>query len=183
MPVTEATYERLALEDPEGQWEYVCGRVRRKPSMTQEHNDIQWFLAFLLQGQLARSAFHVRSNAGRTSRTDASYFIPDVMVVPVADMQALRGTGALEAFESPLPFVAEVWSPSTGDYDVEDKFPEYRRRGDLEIWRIHPFERTVTAWRRGDDGTYSEQIFRGGTLTIASLPGVTIDFEQIFAFP
>ncbi|MEP6871059.1 MAG: hypothetical protein ABI939_04320 [Anaerolineaceae bacterium] len=33
----------------------------------------------------------------------------------------------------PLPFVAEVWLPSTGEYDVDEKFPQYQRRGDLEI--------------------------------------------------
>ncbi len=35
-----------------------------------------------------------------------------------------------------------------GRVDVESKLPDYRRRGDLEVWRIHPYERTLTAWRR-----------------------------------
>lgn len=30
MPVSEATYERLALEDVDGQWEYLCGQLRQK---------------------------------------------------------------------------------------------------------------------------------------------------------
>lgn len=183
MPVTEETYRRLALEDSEGQWEYVCGRVRQKPGMTQEHNDLQWFLAFMLQSQLSRDEFHVRSNAGRTARPATSYFIPDVMVIPVKYMASLRGTGELEAFTDPLPFVAEVWSPSTGEYDVEDKFPDYKRRGDLEIWRIHPHDRTVVAWRLEPEGSYSEHIYSGGTVPIASLPGVTIDLAELFRFP
>lgn len=183
MPVTEETYKRLALEDSEGQWEYVCGRVRQKPSMTQEHNDLQWFLAFMLQSQLPRTEFHVRSNAGRTHRPEASYFIPDVMVIPVDYMAGLRGTGELEAFTEPLPFVAEVWSPSTGTYDVEDKFPDYKRRGDREIWRIHPVDRTVTAWRLRPGGTYSENSYGEGVVPIDSLPGVSIDLAELFRFP
>jgi Uma2 family endonuclease len=54
----------------------------------------------------------------------------------------------LEIYDEPLPLVAEVWSPSTGGYDVLAKLPEYRRRGDTEIWLLHPYERTLTAWRR-----------------------------------
>jgi Uma2 family endonuclease len=49
----------------------------------------------------------------------------------------LRGD-ELELYVEPLPLVVEVWSPSTGQYDVDEKLPEYQRRGDLEIWRFHP---------------------------------------------
>ncbi len=30
MPMSEAIYERVALEDPEGLWELACGRLPRK---------------------------------------------------------------------------------------------------------------------------------------------------------
>ena len=80
------------------------------------------------------------------------------------------------------PFVAEIWSPSTGDFDVETKFPEYRARGDAVIWRIHPFERTVTAWVRRADGGYDERALPLGRVAIESLPGVTIDLELLFEF-
>ena len=45
MPVTAATYERLALEDPEGQWELHRGRLREKPGMTFAHNQATILLA------------------------------------------------------------------------------------------------------------------------------------------
>ncbi|MBA4181238.1 MAG: hypothetical protein C0506_11670, partial [Anaerolinea sp.] len=80
-------------------------------------------------------------------------------------------------------FVAEVWSRSTGEYDVESKFPEYRARGDLEIWRIHPYEHTVTAWRRQPDASYSETFYADGTAEIASLPGVRIPLAELFDLP
>ena len=79
-----------------------------------------------------------------------------------------------------MPFVAEVWSPSTGDYDVEEKLREYQRRGDPEIWRIHPYERSLTAWRRRPDGTYEQTVQRGGTVQPVALTGVTIDLDAIF---
>src|SRR5437660_1315981 len=40
MAVSVATYERLVLEDPEGRWEYWCGRPRRKPDMTANHEHL-----------------------------------------------------------------------------------------------------------------------------------------------
>ncbi len=76
--------------------------------------------------------------------------------------------------------VAEVWSPSTGNYDVDAKIPEYQRRGDLEIWRLHPYDRMLTVWRRQEDGSYEtfEQI--GGSIQPFALPGVTIDIDSLF---
>jgi Uma2 family endonuclease len=89
-------------------------------------------------------------------------------------------TMRLESYMQPLPFVAEVWSPSTGDYDVDTKFPEYKKRGDLEIWRIHPYDRQIIAWRRQADGSYSETAYTSGEVPVASLPGVTIKLDSLF---
>ena len=74
-----------------------------------------------------------------------------------------------------------VWSRSTADYDVNTKIPEYRRRGDLEIWRIHPYERTLTTWRRQPDGSYTETLYREGRVPVVSLPGVFIEIAELFA--
>jgi Uma2 family endonuclease len=75
--------------------------------------------------------------------------------------------------------VVEVWSPSTGHYDVATKLKGYRERGDTEIWFIHPYERTLTAWRRQPDGSYVEETHRGGVVAVASLPGVVIDLDVL----
>jgi len=153
MPVSERTYLQLALEDP-NQWELHCGNLRRKPAMTAAHNDIGFELAFRLRQQLDRSQYRVRHNSGHVRRSAENYYIPDVFVIPTDLFRPLRDLrNVLEAYDAPLPLVVEVWSPSTGDYDVDAKLPEYQRRGDLEIWRIHPFERTLIAWRRQPDGS------------------------------
>ena len=59
--------------------------------------------------------------------------------MPAAYGRAFAGRPVLAILPDPLPLVAEVWSPSTGDYDIDTTAPVYQRRGDLEIWRIHPF--------------------------------------------
>jgi Uma2 family endonuclease len=124
----------------------------------------------------------VRSNAGHVRISAEHYYIPDVFVIPVALRTSLRGTRELETYEGPLPLVVEVWSPSTGDYDVEVKLHEYRRRGHLEIWRIHPYERTLTAWRRQANGEYVESTYTQGIVQPIALPNVSIDLDALFAY-
>lgn len=180
MPVSEQTYLRLALEDP-GQWELHCGHLRRKPGMTAEHNEVAFELGLRLGQQLNRNQYRVRVSLGHVRRSAESYYIPDVFVIPNELFQQQRGRpDVLEAYGAPLPLVIEVWSPSTGDYDVDAKLPEYQARGDLEIWRVHPFDRTLTAWRRQVDGTYAVSAFIGGTVQPVALPGVSIDLDTLF---
>jgi Uma2 family endonuclease len=83
-------------------------------------------------------------------------------------------------FSGPLPLVVEVWSSSTSDYDGDTKLSDYQQRGDLEIWRIHPYERTLTSWQRQPDGSYQETIHRSGSVTPIGLPGVTIDLKTLW---
>jgi Uma2 family endonuclease len=149
--------------------------------MTAEHNYVTGRLFFHLMRQLDASQFDVRVNMGHVRRSVESYYIPDVFVVPTDLVRPLRGQrNVLEAYQAPLPLVVEVWSPSTGDYDVDSKLPEYQRRGDTEVWRIHPFDRTLTAWRRQPDGSYTETLFTGGQVQPIGLPGVVINLETLF---
>lgn len=86
----------------------------------------------------------------------------------------------LESYAKPLPFVAEVWSEPTEAFEREVKFPEYMARGDLEIWRIHPYEKSLIGWRRQVDGSYMESHYAGGAVPVESLPGVLIEPERLF---
>jgi Uma2 family endonuclease len=183
MPISEKTFKQVALEDPEGHWELHCGMLRRKPGMTYEHNYAMEELNYALRRQLDPSKFEVRSNAGRVSRSPQNYYIPDVFVLPAELTEALLGHRVLETYSAPLPLVVEIWSPSTGDFDVETRLGEYQRRGDQEIWRLHPYERTLTAWRRQPDASYLEHVQQGGTIQPIALPGVTIDLDALFRSP
>jgi Uma2 family endonuclease len=181
MPVTARTYQMVALEDPEGRWELHRGRLREKPAMTASHNQAGIDLAFSILQQVDRREYTVRVDSGRAKRADETYYIPDVFVVPTRlVLPQLGRTDLLEVYESPLPFVSEIWSPSTGSYDVDKKIPEYMKRGDLEIWRLHPYERTVVAWQRQPDGSYTERVCRGGTVRLQALPNVVIDLDALF---
>lgn len=182
MPVSARTYTAIALEDPEGQWELHRGRLREKPAMSFTHNQMMFELAFQLRSQLDPRTYGVRANSGRVRRTDETYYIPDVFVLPLALAEWIRDRpDVLEVYEEPLPLIVEVWSPSTGDYDIDAQLPEYQRRGDLEIWRLQPFERKLTVWRRQPDGSYAVAEYTSGTVQPVALPGVTIDLDALFA--
>ncbi|MCD6034114.1 MAG: uncharacterized protein K0S78_6300, partial [Thermomicrobiales bacterium] len=150
--------------------------------MSVEHGDIMMVLAALLHNQLDRNVFRVRAHHARLRRSADTYYVPDIAIIPTPMERALRERpGSLDAYADPLPLVIEIWSPSTGGYDINEKLPDYQRRGDLEIWRVHPYERTLTAWSRRPDGTYTESVYRGGIVHPESLPGVAIDLDALFA--
>ena len=182
MVVTAEEYERIALEDPDSRWELVDGYLRQKPTMTTQHNEVQVRLAIQLTRQLDLNAYTWRLDNSRAARRPRSFYIPDLFVVPVQYVRRrLVGEPRLEVFDEPLPLVVEVWSRSTGRYDIDSKLPMYRQRGDAEIWRIHPTRKALTAWRRQPDGSYTETVYTGGTIEPIALPGVAIDIDQLFA--
>ena len=179
MPVSEETYRRLALEDHEGHWEWHCGRIRQKPPMSEAHEHLGVQLMVKFVNQLNPDEFTVRPNMGRV-RTLESYYIPDFYVIPTEVAWPRRHGRNLEVWEMPLPLVVEIWSPSTGDYDVNVKLTEYKRRGDTEVWLIHPYDRTFTVWRRQPDGSYSESIQTAGVVSPVAVPNVTLDLDTFF---
>lgn len=181
MPVSEETYERVALEDPDGKWELVCGRLRQKPIMTSEHNQVQRMLTWLLGQQLHPREYVVDMDATRLRISSGLSYIPDVCVIPTEFVRRIQAQPrTFEVFDDTMPLVVEVWSPSTGDYDVEQKLREYQLRRDHEIWRIHPYERTLTAWRLRPDGSYTETLYTSGAVEPVALPGVAITLADLF---
>lgn len=183
MGISMKTYEQIALEDGDGLWELVCGRLREKPGMTYDHNQTMTNTGLLIAAQLDPDAYRIRINAGRM-RMETTAYIPDVMVIPAPLFEKLRRERprGLEMYREPLPLVVEVWSPSTGRRDRTQKLRSYQARGDAEVWLIHPYERWLRAWRRQPDGSYVETLYTGdATVEPVALPEVWIDLAKLFA--
>jgi Uma2 family endonuclease len=177
--ISEEKYREIALGDPK--WELHHGRLREKPGMSMDHGGSMVALVEQLLFQLDRTVYTLRFNHARLRVSADTYYIPDVVVIPVEIERALRKhTRTLDAYSEPLPLVVEIWSPSTGDDDIRAKIPVYQERGDEEIWFIHPEQRTLTAWRKQSDGDYERSTYRGGIVYPQSLPGVAIDLEALF---
>jgi Uma2 family endonuclease len=174
-------YERFALGDMGRGWELVDGRLREKPPTSIGHDYRSFDLAVFLTNHLPRDRYRVHHDSAKLERADRSYFIPDVAVTsPSGEIRLQTDPHDLNLHTDPALLVVEVWSPSTGDYDLETKIRAYQERGDLEIWRLHPFDRYLIAWRRQPDGSYTEETFHGGTLTPIALPEVTVTLDDYF---
>jgi Uma2 family endonuclease len=181
MPVTQETFKLLALEDPEGQWELHHGRLREKPTMSFTHNETLTRLGLAIGRQIDEDHYVLRINTGRVKRSDETYYVPDVFVIAQSPRERSLPT-SLEIYEQPALFIAEVWSPSSANYDVDQKLPEYQRRGDLEIWRVHPLERSVKIWVRSADGSYDSRTVSSGVIELSAIPNVRIELRKLFAY-
>ena len=180
--MSEEAYRELALGDSGERWELVRGHLWETPGMSVTHTQVTMKLAALLLRQLDWDQFRVIVGLARLRVSSDTYYLPDVVVIPTATVRELRqNPRALDAYAEPMPLVVEVWSPSSGDRDIDLKLPDYQRRGDAEIWYIHPYEQTLTVWRRTPDGSYDETVYRDGIARPESLPHVAIDRDELFA--
>jgi Uma2 family endonuclease len=178
--ITEQEYRVLALE--ESRLELWDGEPREKPLMSSAHEDIAAYLGHLLMSQVDRKSFRVSINGVEARISGSTYFIPDVTVIPTAWVVPFRDDPRhVAAHADPLPLVVEIWSRTNGAYDFERKLDSYRKRGDAEMWYIHPYERTLIVWRLQDDGIYDEAHYTGGAIPVSSLPGVVIDLDDLLA--
>jgi Uma2 family endonuclease len=179
--MSETEYREFVLAHPDSQWELHDGRLVEKPAMSWDHGRTTSRLARQLLAQLDEAAYEVRINEGRVRRAVDTVFIPDLLVVPAAYGESFIDRPVLAILGEALPLVVEIWSPSTGEYDIDSKVPVYQQRGDLEIWCVHPYDRTLTRWVRQSDGSYVESVLREGIIELTALSGVTIDLDQLFA--
>jgi Uma2 family endonuclease len=179
--MTEEEFRAFSLGDKAGQWELHRGELVEKSGMSVAHGGVMMRMTELLLPQLDRRAFRLRVHHARARRSSDTYYIPDIAIVRTETVLALMEHPLdLDAYPDPLPLVIEIWSPSTGKYDLMAKLPDYQARGDLEIWYVHPYEHTLTAWRRRPDGTYSESVYHSGVVRQESAPEVVIDLEELF---
>jgi hypothetical protein len=109
-----------------------------KPGMTFDHDGESAYLGAMLINQLDRRDYVVNVNGGKARRSERYYFIPEVVVIPMAYGAHLHGDPrGVNAHAEPLPLVVEIWSRTTARYDYGVKLQAYRERGDLDIWFIH----------------------------------------------
>jgi Uma2 family endonuclease len=178
--MSEQEYQELVFRDGDHIWELWDGVLVEKPTMSMRHDNFASYLGNQLMNQLDQNEYRVNVNGGKTRYTARNYLVPDVVVIPAAyQMPFEEDPRAFNAFNEPLPLVVEIWSRTTGPYDVEAKLPVYRERGDLEIWYLHPYNRTLTVWRHQPDGSYAEDHYTGGIVPVTSLPGVAVDLAAL----
>jgi len=85
-------------------------------------------------------------------------------------------------YGGPPDLAVEVFSPSTEDLDVSEKFVEYAQAGVSEYWQVDPTARTIYVFTLRD--RHYAQFGRfgpGQQLNSALLPSFTLLTDEIFA--
>src|SRR5579885_1335590 len=112
MTVSVKTYEQVALEDSDEQWELICGRLRAKPPMTFAHNAIPRLLTDMFREWSEWSEYVTAENSARLRVSTGSFLVPDLCVIPrqLWRRHIREQAEELEIYAEPLPLVVEVWS-------------------------------------------------------------------------
>lgn len=99
---------------------------------------------------------------------------PDVLIV--CDLEKLDQRGMRGAPD----WIAEVLSPTTASHDQTVKLRTYERAGVLEVWFVHPSDRTLTVHRL-EHGHYGRPIILElkGLIAIGAVPDVAIDWDLL----
>ena len=159
--------------------------VKEPPAPSRSHQEVvgELFLQIrlALEGKPYRTyvaPFDVRlPKSGEADDRIDTVVQPDVLVVGGLEKLDERGMrGAPD-------WIAEVLSPSTASHDHVLKVPVYERAGVLEVWLVHPIDRTLTLYRL-KNGSYGRPIVLElkGRTAIAAIPGVTIDWDRLPPF-
>lgn len=156
--------------------------VKEPPAPTRFHQELvgelHYQVKLALEGQRWRAyvaPFDVRlPKAGEADDLIDTVVQPDVLIV--SDRHKLDDHGMRGAPD----WIAEVLSPTTARHDQLVKIPVYERAGVLEVWLVHPIERTLTVYRLGNGRYERPNVFElKGRTAIGALPGVSIDLDRL----
>ena len=120
--MTVQDYERFVMTGVKGAWELHDGVLAEKPGMSWDHGRIIHRFARQVLPQLDEE-HEVRFNEGRALKPDATIYIPDLPIVPVAYGRDFAGRPVLAIFSGPLPLVVEVGRPRREPTTSIRRFP------------------------------------------------------------
>ena len=105
---------------------------------------------------------------------------PDICVI--CDPSKLDERGCVGAPD----LVVEVFSPSTGKRDMNEKFVLYEKSGVGEYWIVYPNDQAVTVFllKKGkfSEGTTYELINGAKKIPVKTLKGLVIDLKELFEY-
>ena len=184
-PTISYTYaDYLAWDFPE-QSELIKGKLWLRPAPRRMHQevsaDIHSLLRNYLRGKKCRAyaaPFDVRLIKGGPQHDAQIRTVvqPDICVV--CDLAKLDEKGCL----GPPDMVVEIMSPGSVGHDTRAKFALYEENGVNEYWLVTPGEKSVTVFVL-DNGQYEQlgEYFRPGPIPVHTLPGLTLEWEEVFA--
>lgn len=171
----------------EERWELIDGEAfAMAPAPSRLHQEFVVALAAQIHPKLAETGcrvyvapFDVRlPKSGESDDHVDTVVQPDLAIV--CDTAKLDDKGCRGAPD----WVIEVLSPYSAAHDQIRKRTLYERHGVREYWLLHPTDRILTIYRLGEEDTYGrpDVVELRGTTTVATLPGLEIDWPSTEAF-
>jgi Uma2 family endonuclease len=148
---TAGDFEEYA---PEMQFcEYVAGTIYMPSPVSDEHQELVLFLAFLFGDFADRQPgrWQVLAGPAVLRLTPERFLEPDLFL-------RLRESGP---GSPPALFVLEILSPSNRAYDLEWKSAFYQEAGIPEVWYVDPRDQAVVVDRKADRGYSRERLDTG----------------------
>ena len=131
--------------------------------------------------EIYTAPFDVRLPKNGETDDDKIYNVvqPDICVI--CDPSKLDKRGCIGAPD----LIVEVFSPSTGKRDANEKFLLYESSGVREYWLVYPENKAVNVFLllsngKYDEGTIYEVINRQTKVPVQTLEGLIIDLEELF---
>lgn len=170
--------EYLALERASKvKHEFVDGRIVAMAGGTPEHSLIASNLIAALRGRLRGRCLVFNSDLRVNVAATGRYTYPDVTVVCGRPEYSPKDSTAVR---NPR-LVVEVLSPSTEDYDLDDKLDDYRRMPSVvEVIMVRADKRRVHLWHRTDPFRWVVTEHQGeDAIDLAGL-GITLPLAEIY---
>jgi len=170
-----------ALTDEDVKAELFDGVMIVHSPSTLRHEDLQGFLlsAMRLYAE-AKGLGKVMGSNALMQLAPERRFAPDVLFVRAKRVP----TPLLPELEGPADLVVEVLSPSTRQYDLQEKRSAYREGQIPEIWLVDGDQQRVLVDRLDPGrGRYQTRTVRRGLLRSSSLPGFSLKAEWLWQEP
>jgi Uma2 family endonuclease len=175
--VTEEMFDELVDEDTKA--ELFDGVMIVHSPAVLEHDDIGGFIRALMRFCAARKRLgSVLGPDGIVHLASCRKFCPDFFFVRKERMPRPKP----KQFEGAPDVVGEVLSPSTWDYDLEDKLSAYQEAGVGEMWFVDAENRQVIISRKRR-GKYVQETVTKGKATSDVLAGFWVNVSWLCADP
>lgn len=128
--------------------------------------------------QVYHAPFDVRLTTGGANGNQQIQTVvqPDICVV--CDPAKLDDRGCLGAPD----WIIEIVSPGNTARDTKTKFDLYEESGVREYWIVYPGQNTVTAYvLKNEQYTLMGEYIEPGLMPVTSLPGLAVEWTELFA--
>jgi Uma2 family endonuclease len=177
---TYADYKEWELDEGE-RWEIIYGEAYAMSAPNTRHQEILTELLghfyIFLRGKPCKvypAPFDVRLFYAE-DESDDTVVQPDIVVI--CD-EKKRGP---EGCRGAPDLVVEILSPSNTAIEMERKFRLYREAGVREYWLVDSENKSLTVYRFQNGEILTNAYGSADTAPVASLPGLTIPLEEVFA--